>query len=384
MAGEWVRGSFTVDGPGGQTVQNLKNFIQSGLLQAGWVIPSWNTPSTTDAYFVRSDHNSTDYWHFTGDAVGNQRCGIRVTISGNTVLIRTFLENDTQTADMNTTSGNQITLNFQSTAPNVGLLICGEGGLYVELGRDGNPTNLGHGFIGTFLADESLYPIYGARRKHHSQGFALDLTGNIAMSVNRAFTYHCGDGTGRIFTSYIMPIVARGMDADITTDITPANNQRIALTNRQILLATSPSNELGISFVDLFTLGTPYPGVDNRVSVSPLVIVQGPDENNFPRRRSRAGATYNAFTAGGWDNSGTSGTGNSTTSSTAAGWGGRDYREDRIVPRFAAVDYTIIPFANITDIITNKIYRVARVPDGGRTANIGVEWPTTVVTLNGN
>jgi hypothetical protein len=148
-------------------------------------------------------------------------------------------------------------------------------------------------------------------------------------------------------------------------------------------MATTYMQQTAVSGVDLYTFATPFPGVDNRVSVSPMVVFQGSNEANLPRRRGRT-STYNSFTAGGWDSGGARGTPGTTTSSNSHGWGARDYREDRIVPRFAVVDYTIIPFANITDIITNKIYRVARVPDGGRTANIGVEWPSTVVTLNGN
>ena len=62
--------------------------------------------------------------------------------------------------------------------------------------------------------------------------------------------------------------------------------------------------------------------------------------------------------------------------------GASDIRHLRQILRWVVIDYTLIPFINVTDAGTGTIYRVVEFNDGGRTANLGIEWPASSITIS--
>jgi hypothetical protein len=110
------------------------------------------------------------------------------------------------------------------------------------------------------------------------------------------------------------------------------------------------------------TFGTAFSPVNGKYVVSQLVM-----------------RLHNAYF-----NCGAAGVGSSASTATPNSYSGQcaDARNFRQVKRFAAVDYSLLGFSNIQDAVTGTVYRVAQFNDSGRSTNIGVEWPSTVITIS--
>ncbi len=353
MANEWKRVNFTYDVVGqAHTTANLIAAFTAFLTQCGWSVPAWSA-SATDRYFVRTDHATSDVWHYTGDGP-TQRCGLRVTVVSTTALsICSFLENAAQSASLRSCIEG-ISITIDTTAPNNYLLVGGEFGLYVEAGRDGLPTNLGHGFIGTFLPIDEWYSAKNAERKWSSQGFVCNLMGSLPFCRDRGMGLVTNDGTSRKFSVNLHPYVARGTGSVFGN--AQVNDQQVGLSHQRIVNSIFSADSGYWQYK--FTLGSLFlSGMYNgRYMVSGLVVA--PTVHSYSNVRANDS------------------NGSSTTSAT-------DYYMRMVdgpsywrrVPKFAQVDYTMTPWANIVDAVSGETYRVVNVPDGGRTTKIAVSWP---------
>jgi hypothetical protein len=362
MANEWVRSTFSVDATGsGHTPQNVINGFTSFLTQCGWAVPAWSTNSL-DRYFTRTDFATSTVWNYNGDGP-TQKCGIRIyyNSASSRFEIYCFIENTAGNGSQKvTTAAHVIYVTWDATAPNNWLVIGGEHGLYAEVGRDGNPNNLGHFFIGTHVGIPEFYSVRSSADQWNSQGFCFDLMGQLKASADRGWVFVTNDGTSRCFTAYLRPYLCRGSSNLATAS--PADDPRYGLSHRMNQFSCrgdAASNNSSNAQLVLETLGMAFSPINGKYVVSPLVL------------RFDHGATY----------CGNYGIG-ATTSTAAASYGPAiiDVRCYRQVKRFAAVDYTLLGFSNIQDAVTSTIYRVGKYTDGGRTGTIGVEWPSTIVT----
>jgi hypothetical protein len=364
MANEWRRGTFTYDAVGqSHTTTNIINAFTSFLTQNGWSVPGWSA-SATDRYFVRSDHGSSDVWHYTGDGP-TQKCGIRVFVSGNSIRIRPFLENQAANgAQIDIGATQEMVITVDNTAPNNYLLIGGEFGLYVEAGRDGLPSNLGHGFVGTFLPIPEFYGSKDAQRKWTAQGFCCDLVGTLKFSAGRTGSQSCfivNDGTNRAFSPALQPTVCRG-----TTSV--YNNAQVntpygALSHRRLAFSTPGNVSTGISPLDLVsTFGFSWLAAQNNARYVISEMLFAPSYNGSATTNNYATAVATVATG-----ATTGSPSNISYADPSSFW--------RKVEKFAVVEYTLTPWANITDAVSGLAYRVANVPDGGRTARIAIQWP---------
>lgn len=373
MSGEWKRGTFTYDAVGlSHTTANIMNAFTSFLTQVGWATASWSV-SSTDRYFTRTDHGSSDVWHYTGDGP-TQKCGLRVTISGLTIRLRAFLENSAGTgAQIDTGATQEIIITVDNTAPNNYLVIGGEFGLYVECGRDGLPSNLGHGFIGTFLPIPEFYGAKDTQRKWSAQGFCCDLTGTLKFSSGRGGTQQCfivNDGTSRAFSPALNPTLSRG-----TTSLyanTQVNNPYGALTHRKNAFSPSGVTTTSHTIIDILSsFGTVWLAAQNNARYVISNMLLAPTYNGASNALNYVNVTASVGTG--------------STTGAATGMSLCDASAFlRKVEKFAVVEYTLTPWANITDSVSGEAYRVANVPDGGRTARIAVQWPnvSNVVTIS--
>lgn len=372
MANEWRRGTFTYDSVGsGHTAQNIINGFTSFLTQNGWVVPGWSS-NTLDRYFTRTDYATSDVWNYNGDGP-TQKCGIRILWnSGNSRMeLYTFLENTAGNGSQKViNSANVIYLTVDNTAPNNYTLIGGEHGLYVEVGRDGNINNLGHGFIGTFTPWPEMYGSKDAQRMWSTQGFCCDLTGALKFSTNRggtnSYQYLTNDGSGRLFSTSLSPYICRGTNSVYTATI--ADDRQGYLFHLRNVLSMTWNQGGAVGGIDKWaTFGSNYlSGLSNgRYVVSQLLFVPC-----ITTVDCSSGA-------------------NIATGTTTGGIGGFMYATDpgnfRKVLRFVQLQYDLTPWANITDAVTSTVYRTVLVADGGRTAKIGVQWPdsgnVTTITL---
>jgi hypothetical protein len=357
MANEWRRGTFTYDAVGqSHTTTNIINAFTSFLTQNGWSVPGWSA-SATDRYFVRSDHGSSDVWHYTGDGP-TQKCG-------NSIRIRPFLENQAANgAQIDIGATQEMVITVDNTAPNNYLLIGGEFGLYVEAGRDGLPSNLGHGFVGTFLPIPEFYGSKDAQRKWTAQGFCCDLVGTLKFSAGRTGSQSCfivNDGTNRAFSPALQPTVCRG-----TTSV--YNNAQVntpygALSHRRLAFSTPGNVSTGISPLDLVsTFGFSWLAAQNNARYVISEMLFAPSYNGSATTNNYATAVATVATG-----ATTGSPSNISYADPSSFW--------RKVEKFAVVEYTLTPWANITDAVSGLAYRVANVPDGGRTARIAIQWP---------
>ncbi len=275
MANEWVRSSFAVDATGsGHTAQNVINGITSFLTQCGWAVASWSSNSL-DRYFVRTDHATSDVWWYNGDGP-TQKCGIRVLYnSGSSRFeIYCFVENTGGSASQKSTNAAQaIYVTWDTTAPNNYLLIGGEHGIYLEAGRDGNPNNLGHAFIGTHVTVPEFYTVRTSADKWNSQGFCFDLVGQFKVSVDRGYVFVTNDGTNRCFTAYLAPYLCRGSSNLATAAV--ADDPRYAITHRMNQFShrgdchtSNPTNAHHM----FETLGMAFSPINGKYVVSPLML----------------------------------------------------------------------------------------------------------------
>jgi len=375
VANEWVRGTVSLvpNVSPNHTITNALNAIQSVLTQSGWELASW-TPGGNNRYFLRADRATRSLWRYEGDGPV-QSCGIRVytnTPTDTEVRISVFLENtsangvqvDTASASEGVNRRGRLTINWDVTAPNNYLMIAGEDGFYIEAGRDSSPTNLGHGMICTAAEIPELNATKGAQLMWVTQGYPMDLFGECRFTANRDKRFVTNDGTNRNFTSQLSLYAARGV-ASTTTAPAPADFPAYFFGNRDLILGqTNPGGTSDSDYRYGCTFGQLNSPEDGRYRINPLLMIHETSATDIANRAASSTSSSNTVAAG--------------TGSVVHSF--RDIRHDRLVQRIVAVDYTLLPFATLTEAETGRVYRVAEHNDLGRTANIGIEWPTTVVT----
>lgn len=375
MANEWVRGTVSLvpNVPPNHTITNALNAIQSVLVAGGWELASW-TPGGNDRYFIRADRGTRENWRYEGDGPV-QNCGIHLytnTPTNTEIRISSFLENTTATgvqvdcrdATANVNRRGFLTISWDVTAPNNYLIIAGEDGFYIEAGRDSSPVNLGHGAILAVSEIPELNATKGAQRRWTTQGFPMDLFGECRFTANRNLRFVTNDGTSRNFTALLTLYGTRGVTST-TVAPAPANFVDYSFGNRDLILgqtafAAGSSNDLRYGC----TFGQLNSPEDGRYRINQMLLVQESAVTDVSNRAASSTSTSNTIAVG--------------TGSVNVQF--RDIRHDRLILRFVVVDYTLLPFANLTEAATGKVYRVIEHNDNGRTANIGIEWPVAVVT----
>jgi hypothetical protein len=374
VANEWVRGTVSLvpNVPPNHTITNALNAIQSMLIAGGWELASW-TPGGNDRYFLRSDRATRERWRYEGDGP-TQNCGIHLytnTPTDTEIRISCFLENtagtavqvDTLTAAESVNRRGRLTINWDVTAPNNYLMIAGEDGFYIEAGRDSSNTNLGHGMIVTAAEIPELSATKTTQSRWVTQGYPMDLFGECRFTSNRQLRFVTNDGTARNFSSHLSLYTARGVTSTTVAPV-PADFPIYFFGNRDLILGQTGSGGTTSEYRYGCTFGQLNSPEDGRYRINPLLMIHETSASDISNRGASSASTSNTVAVG--------------TGSINIIF--RDIRHDRLIQRVVAVDYTLLPFANLTEAETGKVYRVAEHNDNGRTANIGIEWPTTVVT----
>ena len=372
MAGEWRRGTATIipNVAPNHTIANAMNAIGSFLTQTGWELASWSG-STSDRYYLRTDRTTQNRWRYDADGP-TQYCGIHIqqANSDTEIHISTFLEDLGATASQVDTidAGGQGTnrqgkaiILFDVTAPNNYLIVGGEDGLYIEAGRDGTVNNLGQAWIFAFAAIAELNATKDAQVRWMSQGVPLDLFGacKFTESASRQLRYVINDGTNRNFTSHFAGFVARG-SLNVSSP-NAADGQVARFGNRDLMLGQTGFGGGGeIRYGCCF--GHFNSPEDDRYRISPVIMLQDGSATDIAISSTSVSDTLAA-------------SGNTDVRM-------RDIRHDRLVLRMVVCDYTLLPFINITEAQTGKVYRVVEFNDNGRTANLGIEWPSLTVTIS--
>lgn len=372
MANEWARGTVSLipNVSPNHTITNALNAIQSMLLAGGFELASWS-PGGNDRYFLRADRAISERWRYEGDGV-LQHCGIHVytnTPTDTEIRISSFLENTTATGvqvdtrDATNTINRRgfLTISWDVTTPNNFLIICGEDGFYIESGRDSSPTNLGHGAILVAVNIPELNATKASQIRWTTQGFPMDLFGECRFTVNRQNRFVTNDGTSRNFSCALVVYSARGVASVIQTPA-PVNFLEFYIGNRDLLLGCNGASNQDIRYAATFgQINSPE---DGRYRINEILLLQENNATDVANRSATSSSSSNTIAAG---------TGSTTFIV-------RDIRHDRRIARFVVVDYTLLPWTNLIEAETGKVYRVIEHNDLGRTANIGIEWPTTVVT----
>lgn len=308
----------------------------------------------------------SDVWRFNGDAV-EQNCGIHVFWNSGSarVEISAFLENTAGTASQVETpstsglhrSNQRILVAYNNSLANDWIIYCGEDGLYFETGTAGTPQNIGHGLIATFMPISEFSGTKNAQRKWTSQGLCMDLFGNLAFSENRDFRFVDNAGSNKNYTGRLSPSAARGTDSCIASS--QANGRTYYVGPADNVIGQFNGGNFGNYPVGM-AFGVLNSPVDDSYKLSQLWMIQH--------------YAY-AFTVA---VSSTSGSNN--VAPTAANYM-TETRWIRKIPRVVVPDGSLLPFINVEDLITGKIYRVTRVADGGRNAGLGIEYPQTSVSI---
>lgn len=370
MANEWIRASVTLvpNVAPLHTITNAVNAIGSFLVSGGWELASWSG-AANDRYYLRADRGARERWRYEGDGP-IQSCGIHVAVVSTAIRISAFLENTTQTGaqiDTNAATGTGnvcqfVSITFDSTAPNNYLMIGGEDGFYIEAGRDSSSVNLGHGMICCFAAIAELNSTKDNTVRWTTQGLPMDLTSTCKFcdSATRSTRFVIDDGTSRNFTAGLKLHSARGVSST-TIASAPANYPDYYIGNRDLILGMNLGNNQTIIVGATFGhRGSPE---DGRYRISPVLMVQEDTATDIKNMSCSSSAVSNVVAAG------TGGQNNTF----------RDIRHDRVILRIVVADYTLLPFANLTEAQTGKVYRLFEFNDGGRTANLGIEWTDVVV-----
>lgn len=394
MTNEWTRGTFTIDNVSHDhtnILAALDNFLTHASV--GWVEASWS-PGGTDRYYLKDDRASYERWQYNGDGP-TQYSGLRIwydsdpnTTTGTSlftgeehIVIQSFLENSGATASQVMTpdyvgaTGSSyrfgtIRLRYDDTAPNNYLVIGGEDGLYVEVGRDASENNLGHGAIMTFGAIPELHHTQDAAVQWTSQGLVCDFydggTGGCRFTTSRNRRWVQNNASEKNFTAALQPYSARGTRNIITPAIYDQNPYYIG--SRDSFYGASRSGRTATTFSTISTedieldihatFGLCNTPLGDRYRISPMMMLQSIIEVPCGANSSSGG---------------------DVSATNLSGW--LDPRAWRQLYRFAAVDYTLLPFQNVQDAVSGAIYRVARMEDNGRYSQFGIEWPSGEITI---
>lgn len=304
-------------------------------------------------------------WRYDGDGL-TQHCGIRVRyVSASTrIEISSFVENTSKAALQYETGAAHIAyILYDATVVNDVIMYGGEDGLYIEVGRDGTSQNLSHLAVMSMKVIPEFSGTKDAQIRWTSQGFVCDLFGQLKFSELRDDRFVDNQGSNKNYSGRLRPQSARGTTSLLAS--TPVTNTAYYLANRDNLYGSYYGATGAPSFwMMVATFGMGFTPIDGRYKISPLMIIQGFNQFFFAGvSNPAAGTTFAANVSGG--------------TMLEPRW----FRE---VPRFAAVDSSLIPFNNITDQVSGKIYRVAQVADGGRATNIAIEYPdsSNIITIS--
>jgi len=400
---QWNRATFQYD-PVGQshTFDFILDKLESALTQSGWERPSWDgggltqTLSSDDGvsaesrYFIRSDRNTQERWRFTGDNL-LQHGGIVISYepdasgagveSGPQIIIQSFVENTAATGVQVSTqdeiSGSapdfrfgSIRISIDNFTVNNYLVYVGEDGLYIESGANGLNVNLGHGAVMTFGAIPELHGTRDEAVQWTAQGLICDFTRNCKFTQSRFDRFVTNDGTDKNFTASLQPQVPRGTN-NIDSRAGNVSDQEVYYIGSRDLYfsmgtgvpqgSTSRiASELDASVKFASSFGLFNSPKNDRFRLSPLLMLQ--------ELHHYLGAAVSASSS-------------NNVSASANEQTYLDVRTFRQIFRFAAADYTLLPFVNITEAVTGGVYRIVRIDDNGRFSQIGVEVPATTLTL---
>ena len=200
-----------------------------------------------------------------------------------------------------------------------------------------------------------------------AQGLVLDFSRNCKFTEDRNDRFVSNDGTNKNFTASLQPSTPRGTTSVFSSVGTIENNRAyyIAAQDNFLSMGVGAADVLltsdvaagatqSLKFAASFGLiNTP---LDGRFRISPLAMTQH-------LAHVEVGVTS------------TSSSNNIAANSSSVNV--LDVRHLRRVFRFAAVDYTLLPFINIVDAVSGATYRVLRIEDNGRFSQLGVEVPLT-------
>ena len=400
MPGEWNRATFQIDAPGQSHDQDtILTSLNSFMTQSGWERPSWDDGNQGPGangesfYWIRSDRNTQSRWQFNGDVVikhGGIRAWYDDDPEGTTglpefsglkhIVIQSFLENSTATGvevatpdHVGSVSGiaerfGSIRILFDNLAVNTWFIYGGEDGVYIEVGRDGEEANLGHGMILTFDAIPDLHGTLDAAVDATAQGLVCDLFGNCRFTADRSDRFVANDGTDKNFSASLQPYSPRGTINIDTVSGNVFDQRAYYIASRDNLWATGSGTDQGASsaiveavFTEASakyaaTFGLINSPKNNRFRLSPLHMLQ--DMQHWNVGRSDVSSANNGPASG---------------DLTAL----LDVRVQRQILRVVAADYTLLPFVNVVDAVTGATYRIGRMDDAGRFSQFGVEVPTT-------
>lgn len=311
-------------------------------------------------------------WVYTGDGTA-QHCGLQITddTANSRIIIQTFLENLTKSGLQRAqNTAHQILLTYQTTAPNNFLFIGGEYGFFGEMGRDGLNVNLGHFAVATYDPIASLFGTDDTRTRWTTQGVGMDLFGLLKFSQSANNRFVDSAGSNKNYTCGLKPFLVRG--TTLFTAATPSDDPRCYIGPRDHFLSPQFGNGGGAASPDTGialtrgTFGLLFTPRDGRYRISPLMFEQ----------ISVANTAIECYVS-------SSSVSNNVAASSSGGSAMQDYRHYRDVPKFVVIDATLVPFVTIVDQATGITYRITQVQDGGRQANLGVEWPDSgnVVTI---
>ena len=309
----------------------------------------------------------SDVWRFNGDSV-EQNCGIHVLWNTGSarIEISAFLENTAGTAsqvETTTTSGltaanQKILVVYNNTLANDYIIYAGEDGLYLESGTGGAPQNIAHGMIATIRAIPQFSGTRDAQRKWSSQGLAMDLFGAMKFSEDRNFRFVDNAGANKNYTARLAPTVPRGTTSCLST--TQFNGQSYYVGPADNFIGQMNGGNTFGNYPVGFAFGLLNSPIDDHYKLSPLWLLQHAPFS-FTVGVSSASASNNVAAG-------------AAVYMTETRW-------IRVIPRVVVPDGSLLPFVNITDDVTSKIYRITRVADSGRNATLGIEYPSTAVTI---
>lgn len=312
-------------------------------------------------------------WTFNGDGPW-QHCGIHLfNDTGNSrIVLRCFLEKPSKVGNYRSTNtAHQILITYSNTAPNVFTFFGGEDGFFGECGRDGLKVNLAHWMICSWVNVPEMYGTDDDRIAWNTMGACLDLFGNLKFSGDRNWRVVDYRQGNRNYTGYLIPYTVRGSQiisssGDGPLDINvQGDDQRMGIGSLDSVFQSditgqeSDGNSGALKF-NFALLRSPR---DGRYRISPMMCFQNYLNRNYCLTNSASALNNLGVTSGG-----------------LAGYY-RDPRTVRRVPRFAVVDGTLIPFTNVVDQRTLTEYYLTQIQDGGRFANVGIEWTTDVVSI---
>lgn len=374
MAGEWSRASFSYDPGAGNTITMLVNAITNFAQQTGWVTFPATNKAITDTLYLRAPE-TVDTWVYRAEGP-DQKCGfgVRTDVGLNRVYFFTFVArlgsapteiayhsiDDAGAASLDL---RRITVQLELATVTTILLIGGEHGLYVEAGSAGVNATLGHGMIATFDTLDPTTILHPLSRRV-SQGLIMDFTGLSKFTQNRDFRFVSNDGTSKNFTAALQPMACRGIT---TFGVAPVGQPRFLVGAYDSMLghggsATGADIRIGATFGLINDREESVASPNDTVHYKVSSVVMLMDTTAY-----RVGASSS-----------------SASNNVAATFVDMfDLRRFRVLNRLTAMSHRLLPWQNVLDrrFSPNRTYRVARVDDAGRFAHIGIEWPSSQLTI---